>query len=235
MKKYLLLLLFIVSSIHSFATVYAKLKVNGVDYSDNSTVDLDCGTLNLTISAIGINQSGNYYGTKCQNGWSYPSGWQLITDNGCDKVIQTNSLGEGDLSVTYIIYCGQLCLSTVTVLVHIKRKTPPTPSISPNPLLICSGGNVDIDASFVPFAYSFSWASEGGASVSSTGFATANVTATGIGKAKVRANADPATGCPDSGWSEAYVHFGSSHSQRYHGQYFDVYGLWSNGVSQYTG
>lgn len=54
MKKYLLLLLFIVSSIHSFATVYAKLRVNGVDYSDNSTVDLDCGTLNLTISAIGI-------------------------------------------------------------------------------------------------------------------------------------------------------------------------------------
>lgn len=208
MKKFILLLLFMASSIHSFAAIYAKIRVNGVDYSDNSTADLNCGTLNLTISAIAVDQSGNYYGTKCQSGWAYPSGWQLITDNECDKVVQTNSLGEGDLSVTYIIYCGSTCLSTVTVTIHFKRKIPTTPSVSPSPILICSGGNQSVTAGYSPFVYSYTWGSEGGASVSSTGFSTGNVTATSSGKAKVRADADPATGCPNSGWGEAYVHYG---------------------------
>lgn len=209
MKKIILLSLFVASSIESFGQVFARIRVNGVNYSDNSTIDLDCGTLNLTISAAGVDQAGNFYWTKCQSGWSYPNGWQLITDNGCEKEFQTNSLGEGSLAVTYVIYCGQSCIATPTVTVHFKRKIPPTPSISPNALLICGGGNVNIDASFVPFAYGFTWGAEGGASVTSTGFSSANVTATGIGKAKVRADADPSTGCPNSGWGEAYVHFGA--------------------------
>jgi len=195
-KKSILLLLLIALSINSFGQVYANLRINGVNYANNSTVDLDCGTLNLTISAVGVDQSGNYYGTKCQNGWAYPSGWQLISADGCDRV-------------TYVIYCGVSCIATPTVTVYFKRKIPPTPAItSSNPILICSGGNENISAGFVPYVYSYTWGSEGGASVSSTGFATANVTATSSGKVKLRADADPATGCPNSGWAETNVHYG---------------------------
>lgn len=209
MKNTILLLLFTALSVNSFGQVYARLRINGVNYADNSTVDLDCGTLNLTISAVGVDQAGNYYGTKCQNGWAYPSGWQLISEDGCDKVVQTNSLGEGTLTATYVIYCGFTCIATPTVTVHFKRRTPPTPIItSSNPILICSGGNENISAGFVPYVYSYTWSSEGGASVSSTGFSTANVTASSSGKVKLRADADPATGCPNSGWAETNVHFG---------------------------
>lgn len=209
MKKYILFLFLITSGIQSFAAVYAKIRINGVDYSNNSTVSLNCGTLNLTISALAIDDSGNYMGTKCQSNWSLPSGWQVVTDNLCDKEIQTNNLGEGDLTFTYVIYCGTFCQSTTTVTIHFARKIPTTPSISPSPILICSGGNQSVSASFTPFTYNYTWGSEGGVSVSSTGFASGNVTATSSGKAKVRADADPATGCPNSGWGEAYVHFGA--------------------------
>ena len=208
MKKSILVLLFLTLSISSFATIYSVIRVNGVDYSNNSTVSLDCGTLNLSISALAIDHLGNYYGTKCDNGWAYPSGWSVITDNQCDKVIQTNSLGGGDLTITYIIYCGSLCLSTVTTTIHFQRKIPTTPSITPNPILICSGGNQNVTASSVPYVDAYTWATEGGASFSSTGFATGNVTAASSGKVKVRADASSSSGCPNSSWAEAYVHYG---------------------------
>jgi len=175
---------------------------NSIPHLTGSTLDTDCSTSTIAVTACLSDGLGGCVSSTCSN-WEFPAGWSS-SGSGCTINVTPNATGGGEIKST--VKSGS---STYQLSLNIVRKIPPTPSISPNPLLICSGGNVYIDASFVPFAYGFTWGSEGGASVTSTGFSSANVTATGIGKAKVRADADPSTGCPNSGWGEAYVHFGA--------------------------
>ncbi len=200
--RYLILVLSLFLSLNTFGQINPfYIYYDGIPHISGSTLDINCSTSTVTATACLSNGMGGCVSSTCSN-WQLPAGWGS-SGSGCSISVTPNSTGGGQLKVK--VTSGS---SSYDLSLNFVRKVPPTPSVVESSLLICSGGNVGVYASFVPFAYSYTWASEGGASVSSTGFATANVTATGIGKAKVRANADPSTGCPDSGWGEAYVHYG---------------------------
>jgi hypothetical protein len=200
--KFIAFLLLNCLSLSVFGQAFTMI-YNNISYPSGGTADIDCSTSVVSLEACATGFGTCLNGSTCTN-WQLPTGWSYsTTGTSCIITVTPNSTTSGQLKTK--LKSGS---SFYDLTLDVVRKIPTIPSISPSPILICNGGNQNVTAGFTPFTYSYTWGSEGGASVSSTGFSTGNVTATASGKAKVRADADPATGCPNSGWQEAYVHYG---------------------------
>ena len=203
-------LIFITSIIFGVTSIFAQtpqnplgIYINNVGYSNNSSVNINCGTAPIEFRACLTNGIGGCVSATCPNNWTLPSGWSAgnTSNSGCTITVYPDNTTSGQVSVS--IQSGS---STYTASLNLIRNVPSVPVIyGPNPVIVCNGQNVGLDANSSN-GYTYTWSAEGGAQVSVTGFASANISASGTGKVKVRGNADPSSGCPNSDWAEVNVY-----------------------------
>ncbi len=181
--------------------------LDNVPYLNGSNVTLNCGVQNIQVQACFSNGLGGCVSAQCPNTISLPLNWSSgnTSNNGCSVAVTTDATTGGRIAIT-----AKEGGKDYPFYLDIVRPIPPSPSILglSNPTILCNGQSQNATAGFTAFTSYYQWGSDGSTQVSPYGNVSSNamVTTTGIGKVKVKAIADPATGCPNSDWTSINVY-----------------------------
>lgn len=138
--KFILFFIFCLFLKTTYAQNYDVLiLINGTPYYHNTTANISCGIQNLNISATVIDQFNvqrTDVGITCYN-YSYPSGWSQASVNYCNRIITTNSIGDGAIELSWRVTVTTQEYYIGTTKVFINRPTPKLPVFQNAPTSFC--------------------------------------------------------------------------------------------------
>lgn len=187
-KVTLLSLLFALSS--SFcANAQFGIKINGVYFSNGSTVEITCnsGPLQFIVSGYDATQNSNNYS------FTYPPGWQVTASpNDYNKTLQPDPATGGSISFNRLLLWSNGSQYDVTVYLNIVRNTPTNLSVTGDGF-ICDGQTKTFNLSGSQPGDQISWSTNLSGSSNSTSLQASKGGANGL--SYVTANVTTATGC----------------------------------------
>lgn len=189
MKKVYFLSVLLALSSSFYVNAQFGIQVNGVYFSNGSTVEISCNSGPLQFLVSG------YSGTRNSNNYSFthPPGWQVTASpSDYNRTLQPDLTTGGAISFNRLLLAANGSIYDVTVYLNIVRNTPNNLSVT-GANLICNGQTKTYNLSGTKPGDQISW------STNLTGSSTSNSLQATIGSAYegsyVTANVTTASGC----------------------------------------